>query len=247
MAHVIASEARLVVRLDTQAAEEAARHLPSAPAAPQAAPGSPGGPDTPPPLPGAPRPPTKRPGAGGNNGSAFDPAEHAKSLAKGIWGGGLYDRVSAGLATVPALGTGIRVAEGVREYGPALSAGIDAVVNSVKDPLVRGALMTLTLQIQAAQKIAEATTTALDVTQAKLDSVGETIQEVKELAQGAGALAGLDSSKLPGFGADLYKVNSFISEGDMIRRRRTRAFFGQAVGTGGADLLNSMFGGRSVR
>jgi hypothetical protein len=244
---IIASEARLVVRLDTSDAEKKIAELPK-----DAAQNVPGKPTSPGGHPPGSRPPG-RDVAGSGGGTIDSPMQHAKGLAQAAWGGGLYNAVrETGLSTIAAIPlaggpivAGLKYGELAAEFGPQGAAAARAFASSVvKDPATRQAL---DRTLATVEDVARGTAAIRDELKAKLDAFGETIADVKSLSVGAAALGGLDPSAMAKFGADAYTVNKFMSEEEKVRRRRDRVFLGRAVGDAGGAAFDRLFAGRSIR
>jgi hypothetical protein len=232
MGTVVAAEAKLVVRLDTTKAEADAAKLPV----------------------GGKERTEVQPRQGADTAAAtrtspdapFDPVEHGKGLAKATWGGGLYEQVKRTVVSlpVPGLGTAVEVAEFSRRYGPAATQALKSAAEHIGDPETRAAV---TAALAATDEKVRALAATMDGIQVELDTIGQTVSEVKDLAVGAAALGGVDPSEMPAFGADTYTVNRFVSNEQRVRERRSRAFLGQAVGDAGGATLDRLFGRGSIR
>jgi hypothetical protein len=237
MSVVVASEAKLVVRLDVSQAEKDAERLAVVKGAAQ-------GPQT-----------TDRPrpvdGSGGSESSpdqAFDPSRHAAGLARAAWNGGLYQQVRATTAAlpIPGLAVSIEGAELVRQHGPfGVAAARAAARHLSDDPATQAAI---DQALSAATASVNELASRVDRIESIFNAIDATMTELKELAIGAAALGGVEPSELPSLAMTMHDVNQWSSQGQFVRRRRERQFLGESVGdAAGAALFDKLFAGRSIR
>lgn len=262
MATVIASDAKLVVNLDTTDAEAKAAKLAAKLAAmlPGGGIGPGGGP-----RPSQPRPPAQprqprqtnpaRPGAGqgaGEGGDEFDALEHAKAVAKAAASGNLYGQAletgAAALAAIPGGGApaaaGLKFVQLQQRYGIATSAALDALADGIPDPALRATVKSLTTKFSEVSQSVAAGLNALEV---RLNAMGQTLDDLKETATAGGALGGLDVNEVEAYGSRMYDVHRFFGELDKARTMRRDLWLGQALGSEGRNVIGRMFGGGSGR
>lgn len=264
-ASVVAAEAKLVIRLDTDQAIKDAEKIPvpkegggAAPATtvPKppagATPGQPGGGDRSvnPGGDGAGRRPGRYGPGGGGPDSAFDPIEHGKALAKTALSQGasgeLYRQTleagtSAGKAALLA----------VPEVGPALAQTFDLTRRAAEivrkyGPASTGILKEMGVP-DAVLNAARATVSGLQSIKAKSDALEAAGGNLEGLGAAQTAFGPIDLDKLTEFATIMGHVNEFQLKMRATKEDRDKELMGRALGSGGAAILDKLTGGRSIR
>lgn len=240
---VVASEAKLVVRLDTSKAEQdmqrlADRQPAAGPEAPTEAKKPPKDTDEASPPPGS-RARERAPSTG-------DSATAWRKLGTGAWEyssaavrGGLYQKTMGALQSIPVAGMAIAATEHQREYGPLWSSAIASAAEGVSDPVVGAALNGLAKTVQA---ISVGTVNQLNRFEAILNSFGETLNELKDVSVGSEVMGGMDPTKMASFGVDIGRAHFFMRRMQQIHELRRTELLGASMGQSGKDIFRAIFG-----
>lgn len=177
---------------------------------------------------------------GGDDSFAWS---QTKGYARGVLRGGLYDQVKNTAVAVPGVGLGVRVAEGIRDYG---LVGTAALAEASKD-LPDGIRQTVSIAMEAVTTIARDTAGSLTKFEVTLEAISATVDALREASVGAQALGGFDVGALPEFGFNLGRVGRFQALMSAAQRQRSAEQLGRAIGGMTGDGLSRLFAGASGR
>lgn len=241
MATVIAEEAKLKIVIDTTAAPGPGQTPGTGPQAPGQAPNPPGSP--------GPNPPGGGPGAGRDkDDDGYDVIQHAKSLGRGLYAGGLYSAalqatIAASRFADPTGATafGLQAAEFNRQSGPLATGALRALMpkgDSPVDQAVRQVLEGIIAKVdEGGEKFEEL--------KAQLDSIAEALRATQEASFGAEGLGGIQDADE--FFGSMQEIKSFQMQMAGVKERRIKSITSKAATRAFTDTLGKLFAGSSGR